>query len=185
MVVVPLVLCGWSESGRAPPTPRRDVSMGGGLVGGASCGLCGIACTEGFAPRRRMGFAVHAPGIVASRGAARGVSAAGADEIGHWSGFPLGLVGDGLRRGGQRAAGHRCAGVRRQPLPYARDRRGRRAVHAAGEELRPPAAAHKHAGGEHHRPGLAGLSGAHRDDLAADWERAEREEPLVSIEPLP
>jgi hypothetical protein len=25
----------------------------------------------------------------------------------------------------------------------------------------------------------------HRDELAADWERAEREEPLASIEPLP
>ncbi len=25
----------------------------------------------------------------------------------------------------------------------------------------------------------------HRADLVADWERAEREEPLVSIEPLP
>jgi hypothetical protein len=25
----------------------------------------------------------------------------------------------------------------------------------------------------------------HRDELFADWERAEREEPLVSIEPLP
>ena len=25
----------------------------------------------------------------------------------------------------------------------------------------------------------------HREDLAADWKRAEREEPLVSIEPLP
>jgi hypothetical protein len=25
----------------------------------------------------------------------------------------------------------------------------------------------------------------HRDELVADWERAEREEPLVSIEPLP
>jgi hypothetical protein len=25
----------------------------------------------------------------------------------------------------------------------------------------------------------------HREELVADWERAEREEPLVSIEPLP
>ena len=25
----------------------------------------------------------------------------------------------------------------------------------------------------------------HREDLVADWERAEREEPLVSIDPLP
>jgi hypothetical protein len=25
----------------------------------------------------------------------------------------------------------------------------------------------------------------HRDELVANWERAEREEPLVSIEPLP
>jgi hypothetical protein len=27
-------------------------------------------------------------------------------------------------------------------------------------------------------------TGLHRDELLADWERAEREEPLVSIEPL-
>ncbi len=37
------------------------------------------------------------------------------------------------------------------------------------------------------RPRTTSATGArpHRDELTADWERAERAEPLVSIDPLP